>query len=333
MPIATSEIQWFNSALTSDNTPAQNGGRPAQIQNISGIKNNLFPDVSAGDRASGVQHWRKLFVEVKNADELPLVATKISIETGTPGDSYCLLYPGTWTDTQDQVSARPYGYGTLATTVSAGATSLTVTSEADFSALSAKPFQVGDLLRVDARSTVLEAGLSEYAEIATISSSGVTMTIGLADALANGYASGASVASVMEPGDLQAGYSGKSVTGGVTYNDIAHPIAVPEIGGVYQTWTVTVTNAATGALSVSGDTIGPVGVGSTGVDLAPSNPLGGVYFMLSAAGWGGAPVTGDTLVVTTHPAGVGYWCQRIVPAGSSRISLDSVSVCVEGESA
>ncbi|MCK7574612.1 MAG: hypothetical protein MZV65_00930 [Chromatiales bacterium] len=40
----------------------------------------------------------------------------------------------------------------------------------------------------------------------------------------------------------------------MTYDDAAHPILVPQIGGIYQTWTVTVTDHATGALSVAGDT-------------------------------------------------------------------------------
>lgn len=335
MAIQAAEIQWFNPASVSDSTPAQNGGRPSQTQNLSNVKNNLFPDVSSAQRQAGVEHWRKAFVLIKNAANLPLIDPKFSIEQGTPGDSHVLLYPGTWSDTQATRTGRPYGYGTLAAAVLADATEIVVTAEADWEALDAgaQPFQAGDLLRLDARADVLSTGLSEYVTIDEIVYDGVELTISLTAGLQNGYGSGAKVASVIEPGELQTAVTGKTVTGGVTYDDTAYPIAVPQIGGIYQTWTVTVTNAATGALSVVGDTVGSVGTGATGVALAPANPNGGVYFTLAAAGWGGAPVNGDTLVFTTVPAGGPLWYRRIVPAGAASIASDPVGVCVEGETA
>lgn len=330
MSIIASELQWFNTAQVSDANPAANGGRPTQTQNVSGVKNNIFPDVSAAQRAAGVTHWRKKVIQVKNADNLPLVDPKISIESGTPGDSHVLLHPGTWTDTQATMTGRPYGYGTLASPASAAATAITVTSEADFSALDPKPFQVGDLVRVDARADVTQAGLSEYAEIDTVSYDEDTLTIGLAAGLTNGYAAGVHVASVIEPGDLEASVTAKAVTGGVTYDDTLHPIGVPQLGGIYQVWTLTLT--AAGAISVVGDTVGAVGTGSTGVNLAPANPLGGTYFTLAAAGWGGTVGEGDTLEFTTVPAGCPVWYQRVVPPGAAAIASDPVDLCIEGES-
>lgn len=333
MSIVSSEIQWFNPAMVSDTTPANNGGRPSQTQNVSGVKNNLFPDVSAAQRAAGAEHWRKVFVQVKNAANLPLVDPKISIERGTPGDSHVLLYPGTWTDTQATRTGRPYGYGTLASAVAAEAAEITVTTEADFSGLTDKPFQAGDIIRIDARSDVTQTGLSEYAEIDAVLYDGDELTITLTTGLVNGYAAGVHVASVIEPGDLTAAVTGKAVTGGVTYDDTAYPVVVPQVGGIYQTWTVTITNHATGALAIVGDTVGSVGTGSTGVDLSPANPKGGTYFTLEADGWGGTAGTGDTLVFTTVPAGCALWYHRVVPAGAEAISSDPVSVCVEGETA
>ncbi|MCK7579154.1 MAG: hypothetical protein MZV65_27775 [Chromatiales bacterium] len=194
MPIASAEIQWFNPVSVSDVTPAANGGRPSQTQNVSGVKNNLFPDVSAAQREAGVEHWRKVFVQIKNADGLPLIDPKISIEQGTPGDSYVLLYPGTWTDTQATRTGRPCGYGTLAGVAMAGDTSITVTTEDDFSALADRPFQAGDLIRIDARADVTQSGLSEYAEIDDLLYDGDALTITLAAGLANSYAPGVHVA-------------------------------------------------------------------------------------------------------------------------------------------
>jgi hypothetical protein len=335
MSIVAAELLWYNAASISDTVPASNGGRPSQTQNVSGVKNNIFPDVSAAQRAAGVEHYRKLFIQVKNADDLSLVDPKLSIESGTPGDSHVLLYPGTWVDTEATMSGRPYGYGTLTSAADAADVSIDVTTEANWASMDAgdRPFQVGDIIRIDARSDVTQTGLSEYAEIDTVSYTGTALTIGLTVGLVNSYSAGVHVASVIEPGDLEVTYTSKSVTGGVTYDDTTYPITVPQIGGVYQVWTVTVTDHATGALSVAGDTLGAVGTGAQGVDLSPSNPNGGTYFTVDADGWGGTAATGDTLVFTTVPAGCAVWYHRIVPAGAAAISSDPVDVCIEGETA
>jgi len=248
MSILSSELIWLRPALQSDTVPTQNGGRCTQTPIVSNVKNNLFPDVSAAQRASGIEHWRKVFVAVQNADNLTLVDPRCSIEIGTPGDSHVLLYPGTLTDTQDQVTARPYGYGTLTTAADAADTEISVTTEADFSGMAAKPFQVGDIVRIDARATVLDTGLSEYAEIDSVSYTGTALTIGLTAGLTNAYSAGAKVSSAIEPGDLATAVSAKSVTGGIAYDDTTYPIVVPQIGGVYQTWTVTVTDHTAGEI-------------------------------------------------------------------------------------
>lgn len=332
MPITLSEIQWFNPASVSDSTPASNGGRPSQTSNASGVKNNLFPDTTQAQRATGVTYWRKAFILVRNAANLPLIDPKISLESPTPGDSHTLIYPGTWTDTQATRSGRPYAIGILAEPALAEATSITVTTEADFSALEDLPFQAGDTLRLDARADVTQTGLSEYVEIDDVNVDDDELTITLTAGLANGYAAGARVASVIRPSDLSASVEDLAVTGGLEYDDIAYPIVVPQIGGVYQTWTITVTDHATGALSIAGDTLGTVGTGAMGADLAPVNANGGVYFRLDSDGWGGTAATGDTLVFTTIPAGCAIWYQRVVPAGAASIAADPVDLCIEGES-
>ena len=335
MPILSDDIQWFNPASVSDTTPANNGGRPSQTQNISGVKNNLFPDVSAAQRAAGCEHWRKPFILIKNAADLPLIDPKISIEQGTPGDSHVLIYPGTWTDTQATRTGRPYGYGTLASAATAGDTSIAVTTEADFSGLTDKPFQVGDLIRVDARADVTADGLSEYVEIAAVTYTADSLAITLTAGLVNGYDAGVHVASVIEPGDLAAGVIDMLTTGALDYDAETYPIVVPQLGGIYQTWTVTLTDPETGALAVAGDTVGPVGSGSAEIDLAPTDANGNPYFILTADGWTASapPNAGDTLVFTTAPAGCALWYRRLVPVGAEAISSDPVSVCVEGETA
>jgi hypothetical protein len=189
-------------------------------------------------------------------------------------------------------------------------------------------------VRIDARATVSGTGNFEYRTVASVGYVGAVMTLGV-DALQYAYtaAENVRVASVIEPDLLATGYGDKAVTGGVTYDDANHPISVPSIGGIYQEWTVTITDAVTGAFTLSGDTVGSQGTGSTGVTLSPANPSGGTYFSLSSAGWGGTPVNGDTLTFTTYPQATGIWYQRVIPAGAAAISNDAVAVCIEGESA
>lgn len=333
MSISSADIQWFNAALTSASVPAQNGGRQSQTQSVSGVKNNLFPDVSAAERASGAEHWRKLFAVLKSADDLPLADVRISLEACTPGESYVLLHQSDPLATQADVGwRRPFGVGALAEASAIGAQSLEVTTEADFSGWSDQPFQEGDVVRVDARADCLSPGACEYALVDSVSFVGASVTLTLEAPLAHAYPLGAAVASAIEYGTLVARADDLVLTGGVTYDAEALPIAVSQVGCCFQQWTVTVTNAATGALSLSGDTLGAVGTGSTGVDLAPANPDGGVYFTLAAAGWGGTPANGDSLSFLTYPASAAIFLHRVIPAGAGTLALDRTVLCLEGES-
>ena len=73
MPILDNEIIWRPAALMSDTVPAQNGGRMTLSQLVSGVKNNLFPDVSQSERTAGSTKWRKAFVHINSADRKSVV--------------------------------------------------------------------------------------------------------------------------------------------------------------------------------------------------------------------------------------------------------------------
>lgn len=331
MPIEAADLQWFKAALLSDSTAAANGGRLSTTAIPSGVKNNLFPDVTQSQRTAGVTHWRKLFLAVRNASNLSLLSPRVSIESGSPGDSYCLLYAGTQTDTQDQVSGRPYGFGTLTSAASSGATTLAVTAEhAAYAGLT--PIRAGDLLRIDARADVLSEGLSEYRTVQSATYTGAAVAITLTTALDGAYDAGARVASVLSAADVAASAGSLACTGALTF--AAGSLTLNQRGTVYQTWTVTLTNASTGAVSIAGDLLGTIGTGATGATIAPLNPATSQpYFSLASSGWGGTPVTGNTLTFTTTPAALPLWLKRIVPAGAAAITTDPVALCVEAESA
>jgi hypothetical protein len=335
MAITAADLIWSPSLLISDTTAASNGGRPNESAAIvSGVKNASFPDLSLAQRTAGLTQWRKLFLSVRDDGNLPLVDVLISLRAPTPGDGAVLLYPGTLTDTQDTRSSRPYGVGVLAADADADDTSISVTVEdAAWASASPNPFQVGDIVRIDTRAAAADVGTVEYRTIASVSYTGAALTLGI-DALENSYtaADGVNVAAVLEAGTLQTAISAKSVTGGVLFDDTTYPITAPQIGSRYQTWTITLTNAATGALSIAGDTLGTIGTGAAGVNLSPANPLGGTYFTVLADGWdlSGAD-DGDTLVFTTTPAITAIWLEWEVPAGAAATSLDTAIVTVNAQ--
>lgn len=333
MSILSSEIKWFRAASQSDVTPAQNGGRMTLTEIVSNIKNNLFSDVSQAQRLAGVTHERKAFIGIRNAANLPLIDPRISIESGTPGDDYVLISAGTQDDTQATRTFRPYGYGVLAEDATAAGSSIVVTVEhAAYEEMNPNPFQAGDTIRIDARATINDTGDYEYRLIDSVSYDGDELTITLEDVLEHSYtaADGVHVASVILPGEIAASVGTVTVNGGSTYTGT---ITTTAMGAIPQTWTVTVTNAATGALSLSGDTLGAgLATGAKGVDFAPNNPTtGSPYFTLPASGWGGTPVTGDTLEFTTAPAAAPIWYRRVVPTGAAAIASSPVAICIEGE--
>jgi len=337
MPITAADLADLLPALISDTTPASNGGRPSATTTIGGVKNSLLPDITAAERAAGVDRWRKWFRTLDHADDLALDQPRLSIGSGTPGAGAILLYPGTWSDTQATRTGRPYGYGTLVSNASAGATSLSVTTEADWSAWSAgdRPFQVGDEILIDARADSMEdAGAHERLTIATVSYSGSALTLTLTTELGSGYSTGAHVSSIYAPATLATSVSSVAASGGLDYDHDGHPITCPQVGAIYQAWTITLTSVATGALSITGDTLGSLGTGATGVDLSPVNPAGGTYFTVPAAGWDlSTAADGDALTFTTTPAGVPLWYRHTVPAGAAVQSSDSVRLIMTGESA
>lgn len=317
------------SALISD-TPAQNGGRPTNTVITSGVKNNVWPDLSQKNRTDGIERKRKNFFHATG--DIPLVDPKLSIFSATPGMSYELIYPGTMTDTEDELTARPYGHGVLSVDADADDTIITVAVDhADYATMDPNPFQVGDLVRIDARQALAGTEHYEYRTIADVDYVGGVMTLEI-DALENDYlaADNVNISSVIEPDDMNTGYSDVGVTGGVTFDDTTYPIVVPATGSIYQVWTITVTDAGTGTFSAAGDTVGSIGTGATGVNFSPSAPGGGTYFTIPADGWGGAPVNGDTLTFTTQPAVSPFWRHLITPALTDS-GADSSTILVDGE--
>ncbi|OSM07652.1 hypothetical protein MAIT1_04587 [Magnetofaba australis IT-1] len=311
-----------------------------------GVKNNVWPDVPQGERLAGSTKFRKVFFKVANDDDIRLINPRLFVETPTPGDDRVLIFPGTQTDAQGDLtgSERQYGSGWLDANVSIGATSIAVNVESAADAI----FADGDLIRISDKDGVDDAtGNVEFVRLAatggvTWNGDKATLTFAAGQSLQSGYAAtNTRVGSVIEAANVEAAWdnwSGSTVAG--TYDGSA-PTTPPSttvplmdsIGSIEQTWTITFSDANN--FTCVGDTVGDVGGGSiVGGDFSPNNPdFDRPYFTLPSIGWGGTWANGETITFRTHPAAIPVWWKRIVPAGANSLSADKVVVAITGESA
>jgi hypothetical protein len=336
MPILDNEIVWRPAALVSDAVPAQNGGRMAFSQLVSGVKNNLFPDVSQSERTAGSIKWRKAFIHVSSAQDTALLNVRLFLDALTPAGDFVVFQPGTQTDTENQIAGRPYGIGTLYAPVVGGATQIKVICEHNAEYATLQPIRVGDVVRVSDRPSTGGPGNEEWVTVSGVSYGVDFATVDFSPALVNGYAtSNTLVSSVLELPSVVAGVTGVSVTssGGSFDSATVGNIQAHNKGAIEETWTLTFTSATT--FTASGNTVGALtSTGSTSADYAPLNPATGTpYFTIKAVAWGGAFQANDTVSFATHPAAIPIWYRRQVPAGTFSLANDFTSLAINGESA
>lgn len=336
MPILDNEIVWRPSALVSDSTPAQNGGRMASALLVSGVKNNLFPDVSQAERLAGSVKWRKAFVHIHSAQDTALLNVRLFLDALTPAGDFVLFQPGTQTDTENQISGRTYGVGTLYAPITAGTSQFQVACENPTEYSTLQPFRVGDVLRVADRPSVGGAGNEDWVTVTAITYGADYATVDVASPLANSYGtSNTVVSSVLEVASVAGTVSGVAVTsvGGNFNSATVGNLVAHNKGAVAENWTVTFTGATT--YVVAGTSVGALAsAGSTTADYAPINPSTGTpYFTIKALGWGGTFQTGNTMTFATTPAAIPVWYRRQVPAGTFSLANDYASLAIHGESA
>lgn len=336
MPILDNEIVWRPAALMSDVTPAQNGGRMTFSQLVSGVKNNLFPDVSQSERTAGSVKWRKAFIHINSAQDTALLNVRLFFDALTPAGDFVIFVPGTQTDTEDQIVARPYGIGTLYSPVVGGAIQIQVACEHNGQYTILQPIRVGDVLRVSDIPSTGGAGNEEWVSVTGISYGADFATIDLTTPLANSYATtNTLVSSIYELPSVVGAWSGFVVTSAGGNFDAA-PIGnliVHNKGAIEQTWTLTFTSA--NSFTISGNTVGTLALaGSIAADYAPVNPATGTpYITIKSAGWNGSFQANDTVIFSTHPTAIPIWYRRQVPAGTLSLANDYASLAIHGESA
>lgn len=336
MPILDNEIIWRPAALMSDVVPAQNGGRMNFSQLVSGVKNNLFPDVSQAERLAGAVKWRKAFIHINSAQDTALLNVRLFLDALTPAGDFVTFAVGTPTDTEDQIAGRPYGIGTLYQASGNGALQIQVACEHNAEYAGLQPFRVGDLVRVSDRPGTGGAGNEEWVVLTGVSFGSDYATLDLAAPLANSYATAnALVSSVLQKNTVVGAASNFSLTSaaGVFDSTTVGNLIIHNKGGIAEHWTLAF-NGPT-SYTVSGLSVGTLpDTGSSTADFMPLNPATGTaYFTLKASGWGGTFQSGEQVSFATTPAAVPVWYRRQVPAGTFSLANDYASLAIHGESA
>lgn len=122
--------------------------------------------------------------------------------------------------------------------------------------------------------------------------------------------------------------SGSNATG--TFNDIAHPIQVTNIGALTERWAVVFTN--TTAFNVIGEHVGVVGSGNTSANFSVNNPATGQpYFTIPALGWGTGWAAGNALRFNTVGAFFPVWVARTILQGPATVTEDAFTLLIRGD--
>jgi hypothetical protein len=332
MPIISTELLLYKAAVSA--SPSANGGRFTYTQIVDSVGNNIFPDVSQSERTAGSTLRRKVFFRNVNAANLGLVNPRVFMENYTPADDRVLFIVGDMINFESTLTGteKQYGCAKLNADVSAAATTMQVLLENSVDQF----FANGDSIRISDRATLNATGNEEFVTISgTPSLVGSVVSITFTPALQNPYAAAAArVANIYKPSTVIGSVTNFSVTSssGGNYDNTNDPIVCPNLGGVYDDWTLTFTSSTT--YTISGAREGSQGTGSTTSGASPINANTATpYFTILAAGFSGSFTSGDTILFRTLPAAVPVWLKRTVPASTNAYSGNKFTLVIDGETA
>ena len=324
MALNSADIVFRHSNNLTDGT-----GGIATTTIASNAKNAIFPDVTSAQRRDGHKLGRKVWVHFAAPDGSTAADVKLCPFAPTAaGDCVVLRAVGAtraaeaWAETDTQ---RIYGIGTVASPISSGQSVLTVTAE---SAYAAGGFAEGDtILITDKTSPTASTGAEEYAVIADLSVSGVTLTITTAAALGNAYAAGARVAACLGVESAAPTVTAGATSSGATID--ASKITLASTSVAEDTWTATFSSATD--YTLAGAVLGAAGSGTISTTLSGTGVAAGLK--ITAGAFGGTLADGSTITFSTQAAAVPVWMIRHVPAGTGTFATNTATILVDCESA
>ena len=324
MSVQASDLKFFRSVTVSD--VANNGGRMSTNEVVTGVKNNLFPNVTNTERLAGLTRYRKKFLKNEESTGLALNYAKVWVGRRTPAQDYIQIKEGTNTDAQSDASAYTSwsGSGTLNENITGG-----VTNSFDVLFDTSSGVNDGDEIHLD-------DGTNE--EFVTLdSTSGVswaanvaTLTIASAGTVINSYPITTTiVGSVIDLSVVNATTDAWVESGSGTYDESTYPVVVYNEGTVEDSWTLTFTSSTN--FSVAGTATGAITSGSISSDYQPVNGSS-YYFKIDTLGWGGTWTLGDTITFDTHHSAKSLWVKEVVPAAADSYTNNNPRIDVYGES-
>lgn len=323
-----SELKFFHCEERS--SLPTNGGRLSTTEIISAAMNNVWPHVLRAERDNGSTLLRKLALKIHQDGNGTLATTEFCIDGPTLGDDRIILFGGTATDTQADItgSERQYCAGGLVNPITAGSSTIVfAVKHADDLA----GVDVGDDIRLtDKLTPASTSGNVEYHTVATKSVSGLQITITTESPIANNYAaysagSGGKVGVIYPAGETRAsnGTIVKTSAAGA-FNSGSFPLLWNNMGADEHEVSHEFTDNSGNFTAIS-DRFGSLGSGNISADWSPLHPTWNKpLYTIELETWEGTWAAGDTLVIPLHAAAAFAWEKRSVPVGCAPLSNNKV---------
>lgn len=324
MAIAANEIVPYYAANRSKTDPAANGGRPANVPVSNSVEGNVWPSLTTAQRTAGQTICEKVFFKNRNAANESGDSPWLALGSPNPSGDHEWIVAADQDNLQSALtgSERRYTASKLATDATAGSNTLVLTLD---DAGLANAYQDGDSVIIySGRNSMWADG--GHQERATISgapqASGTQLTLTLAAVLTHSHpaATGVCCSLCTSVTPFAPRIDNVSQSGTGSYDLAGHPIELGNLGAVRQRWTLTYNG--TRQATLSGDTMGSLGVFAIASDIAPINPASGTpYLTIKAAGHGSAHVSGDILAFDTYEAALACYWYKATPAGTDAMGL------------
>lgn len=330
MPLTNANLVWRGAASVSSVTPASNGGKPQFTKTITtGVKNNIFPDVSQTERLAGKETLRKVFLHVTSAANEELSSALLYLKKQTNADDFVLFTAGTATDNQTDIPATPtwYGIGALFVDyVASTGTSLVLKVENYAEYKAAGVFANGSTLVIadntnKALSTVTAVAYDDVES---------TITLTIAASIAQSFsATNTVVSTAMAVPSIKSSFSAPIVTSTAGVFSAINLSAHNE-GTATAAIELTFTSATAYTVTADGAQVGTGNIYSDSIIKAPNTNL--KWLTIKSSCFNTGFVQGDKVSFNTSASMVALWLKRVVPANSSVIASNSFSIGVDGES-